>query len=391
MKTFLIWSTAYLLSLPFSCTANNTSTSESAISSKDTHQILTHKTDPDTRNIQVALLLDTSNSMDGLIDQAKAQLWEIVNELSYAKCGNHKIKLQIALYEYGNDNLTAREGHIRQVLPFSEDLDQISKELFALTTNGGEEYCGKVINSAIKQLDWKKNDNHLKLIFIAGNEPFTQGPLNYKDAATDALEKGISINTIFCGNHGQGIETKWKDGADISKGEYSSIDHNQTTIHITTPYDDLILQLNQKLNKTYLYYGSKGTEKMELQKEQDQNAMAYGSANAVSRSISKSSGFYKNKNWDLVDAAEDESFDVEEIETKQLSEELQKKSKKELAQYIAKKGKERKETQQKIQELNEKRIAYLKDNRKKGDTNLEAALLNAIKKQGKERSFTWEK
>jgi hypothetical protein len=26
--------------------------------------------------IKVALLLDTSNSMDGLIDQAKAQLWE---------------------------------------------------------------------------------------------------------------------------------------------------------------------------------------------------------------------------------------------------------------------------------------------------------------------------
>ena len=34
--------------------------------------------------IKVALLLDTSNSMDGLIYQAKTQLWEIVNELSYA-------------------------------------------------------------------------------------------------------------------------------------------------------------------------------------------------------------------------------------------------------------------------------------------------------------------
>ena len=37
------------------------------------------------QTIKVALLLDTSNSMDGLINQAKAQLWEIVNELSYAK------------------------------------------------------------------------------------------------------------------------------------------------------------------------------------------------------------------------------------------------------------------------------------------------------------------
>ena len=44
------------------------------------------KPEPKKNTIKVALLLDTSNSMDGLINQAKTQLWEIVNELSYAKC-----------------------------------------------------------------------------------------------------------------------------------------------------------------------------------------------------------------------------------------------------------------------------------------------------------------
>ena len=90
--------------------------------------------------IKVALLLDTSNSMDGLIDQAKAQLWEIVNELSYAKCKEESPNLKIALYEYGNDNLNADEGYLRQVLAFSNDLDEISKSLSSLTTNGGNEY-----------------------------------------------------------------------------------------------------------------------------------------------------------------------------------------------------------------------------------------------------------
>jgi hypothetical protein len=32
--------------------------------------------------VQIALLLDTSNSMDGLIDQARSQLWRVVNERS---------------------------------------------------------------------------------------------------------------------------------------------------------------------------------------------------------------------------------------------------------------------------------------------------------------------
>ena len=66
--------------------------------------------------IRVALLLDTSNSMDGLIDQAKAQLWEIVNELSYAKCRSKQPNLEIALYEYGNDKLNSKSGYLRKRL-----------------------------------------------------------------------------------------------------------------------------------------------------------------------------------------------------------------------------------------------------------------------------------
>ncbi|WP_299255958.1 vWA domain-containing protein [uncultured Aquimarina sp.] len=390
MKTVCIWSLLCLLIIPISCKAENNSRSKLVFQSENSHQIYTSKTDPDTKNIQVALLLDTSNSMDGLIDQAKAQLWEIVNELSYAKCGHYKIKLQIALYEYGNDHLPSKEGYIRQVLPFSDDLDEISKELFALTTNGGNEYCGKVINTSINQLDWKKNNDHLKLIFIAGNEPFTQGPVNYKDAATDAMEKDITINTIFCGNYKQGIETNWKDGADLTKGEYSAIDHNKETIHIATPYDDIILQLNRKLNNTYIYYGNEGSKKISLQAEQDSNARSYSPANAVSRTVSKSSGFYKNKSWDLVDAAEDKDFELEEVEKEELPEELKNKSKAELKQYVSEKSNERKEIQKKIQELNKKRITYIKNNSKKDVSNLETALIKAIKTQGEKKSFSWK-
>ncbi|MDO1499220.1 hypothetical protein Q2T40_02855, partial [Winogradskyella maritima] len=87
-------------------------------------------TEPSRDNtVQIALLLDTSNSMDGLINQAKSQLWDIVNEFSSAKCGNGtRPNLQIALYQYGNDNLSASEGYVQQVLDFSSDLDEISEK-----------------------------------------------------------------------------------------------------------------------------------------------------------------------------------------------------------------------------------------------------------------------
>ena len=57
--------------------------------------------------IQLALLLDTSNSMDGLIDQAKSQLWKIVNELATTKKNNKSVDLYVALYEYGKDAIPA--------------------------------------------------------------------------------------------------------------------------------------------------------------------------------------------------------------------------------------------------------------------------------------------
>ena len=98
--------------------------------------------------IQIALLLDTSNSMDGLINQAKSQLWKIVNEFVTAKRDGQRPEFMVALYEYGNSRLEREEGYIRRVLPLTTDLDKVSEQLFALTTNGGQEYCGQVIEVA---------------------------------------------------------------------------------------------------------------------------------------------------------------------------------------------------------------------------------------------------
>ena len=346
---------------------------------------------PAKQYVKLALLLDTSNSMDGLINQAKSQLWDIVNEFTHARCGNEsRPALQIALYEYGNDNLSAREGYIRQVLSFSSDLDEISEKLFSLTTNGGEEYCGEVIHTSLKQLDWGKNADDLKMIFIAGNEPFTQGKLNYRDAAINAKEKDIVVNTIFCGNYEQGISTKWKSGATLTGGEYMAIDHNRQVVHIDTPYDDIIIKLNSKLNKTYISYGSIGASKVAAQAAQDSEAYSLNKGVAVKRSVSKSSRLYKNSNWDLVDAVEEAEVDLDEIKEEDLPKELRGKSEKEMKAYIESKKEERKRIQKEIQDLNVKREAYIAKNQKEEKGELENALLNSIKNQAAKKNYRWD-
>ncbi len=348
------------------------------------------KDNPDKQFIKVALLLDTSNSMDGLIDQAKAQLWGIINELSYAKCNNERPNLLIALYEYGNDGLNAQEGYIRQIIGFSDDLDDISKELFSLTTNGGSEFCGQVIQTSLNQLEWGNNPDDLKLIFIAGNEPFTQGRVNYKDAAINANEKEVTVNTIYCGDYNQGISTFWKDGAALTKGDYLSINHNQATVYIASPYDDTILILNKKLNKTYIAYGERGKDKIKLQAVMDSEAESYSNANAVGRTISKSSHLYKNSKWDLVDAVADEEIVIEDLKSASLPEELKGKSSDEIKTYIKQKSIERAAIQKEIQQLNIKRKLFISEQQKENSNGLENAMVNAIKAQAKKKNYKWD-
>ncbi len=349
--------------------------------------------DPDAKgqSIMLALLLDTSNSMDGLIDQAKSQLWRIVNELAQAKCGDGtKPNIRIALYEYGNDRLPSSEGYIRLVSPLTSDLDLISEKLFALTTNGGNEYCGQVIRTSLRQLDWSLSKADLKMIFIAGNEPFTQGEVPYRVACELAKEKDVIVNTIFCGDYEEGIRTAWKSGADFTGGTYMSIEQNRRTVYIATPYDSRIDALNDELNRTYLYYGTHGRAKKELQSTQDQNAASYGQANKVERTISKSTHAYKNSSWDLVDAARDDEKVVAETSEDQLPAEMKGMTIEQRKQYVQKKSADRARIQKEIQDLSVKRQEYIKANKKTEDAAmLDKALIEAIRKEAKSRNLSW--
>jgi hypothetical protein len=343
--------------------------------------------------IQVALLLDTSNSMDGLIEQAKSRLWNIVNTLTTLKYHGKTPDIEIGLYEYGNDGLSPKSNYIRQITPLSTDLDLISEKLFSLRTNGGSEYCGAVIADATKQLSWGKDDSNMKLIYIAGNEAFNQGGINYKEAISDALKNDIYVNTIFCGNSIEGINTFWKDGADYGKGKYFNIDSNQAVQYIVTPYDVRISECNTRINTTYISYGSKGYEKKMNQEAQDQNAQGVSSANYAERAVSKSKAAYKNDSWDLVDKVKDDKEAISKIKKEELPKELQNKSKDEIKVIIDKKTKEREAIQKEIAELANKRQDYIDVESKKTKTqdDLGNAINTSIVAFAKVKGYTVEK
>lgn len=344
--------------------------------------------------IQLAILLDTSNSMDGLIDQTRSQIWSMVDELSKAKKNGQGAKLEVAVLEYGNQGLSANNGHIRTVTGLTSDLDLVSEALFSLHTNGGDEYCGYAIQTATNNLQWSQSSEDLKLIYIAGNEPFTQGPIFYEDAIKQAKQKGIIVSTIFAGNHNEGVTTGWQGGALLAGGNFMNVDHNRAVVHIAAPQDQRIVELNTQLNKTYVPYGSKGKEAKTRQEAQDTLNAGVSIAMMAQRTKSKASSVYKNSSWDMVDAMEEDDFDLESIPEEDLPTAIAKMDNQEKQNWLLKKKNDRKKIKQEIHNLTKERDTYVASEKMKlaesEAATVDDVLASSIKEQAKKLNYSFE-
>ncbi len=348
-------------------------------------------------DVQIALLLDTSNSMDGLIHQARTQLWTIVNELNRAKRDGKLPRVQVALYEYGNNNIPAGEGHVRQVVGFTTDLDMLAEKLFALTTNGGEEFCGQVIKQSVNGLNWNRRPNTYRAIFIAGNEPFSQGSYDYRESIAFAQRMTIRVNTIHCGDRESGVAGMWEDGAKLGRGQFMFINQDRREPVIDCPQDARIQALNLELNATYLAYGKQGGEGQARQAAQDANAAAAAPAVIAERAASKASGNYDNSHWDLLDAIDRKNVKLEEIPDADLPELLRPMNDEERMAHLNELRSKREAIQNEIAKLSAERATFYNAERERlareeGDTTetLESATIKLVRTQMSESGFVFE-
>jgi hypothetical protein len=338
--------------------------------------------------VQLALLLDTSGSMSGLLEQAKQQLWGIVNEFATAKLNGRPPELQVALYHYGTPSLGQQHGFVKQLLPLTDDLDKVSEMLFKLHSDGGDEYCGWVIRSAVTELKWTDRKDAYKALFIAGNESFAQGPVDFRESCKSAAAKGIIVNTIHCAG---AEDTHWAEGARLGDGKFVHIDQNQAVVQIAAPQDAEITKLNGELNKTYVAYGRFGQEGAANQAVQDANAAKAGAGVFSSRLYTKGNAQYRNDRWDLVDAVNNGTAKLEELKAEDLPEEMKNLNLEEQKKFVAAKQQERNALQEKLNHLVKERADYVAAETKKqaqNDKTLGAAVAPMVWEQAERIGFT---
>jgi hypothetical protein len=348
-----------------------------------------------SKPVDVVLCLDTSNSMDGLLDSAKRKLWAVVNELAKMEPTPN---LRVALYSYGNNTYDAKKGWVRREVELTTDLDEVYKRITSLrcAAPGSDEYVARVCRDALAELKWTDDKDGLRLLFVCGNEPVDQDKeVSLDSVAATAKEKGVLINTIYCGaaNHQEALG--WATFAAKSTGKYASIDQNKAAAEaaIKTPYDEEIEKLGLKINETYCWYGHKGAEGRANQSAADGAAKRAADSVAVERSVTKAGGLYRNAENDLIDRMKSEKeFDLKKIKETDLPDELRKLNSDERLPYLQKKAAEREEIQKKVAQLSSQRALFIEDVRAKqaktaGDKALDEALRSILREQAKTKGL----
>lgn len=337
--------------------------------------------------VDLVICLDTSGSMDGLIDSARVTLWDIVNAIGTAQ---PMPRLRVALLTFGNDGHVADRGWVNVDANFTNDLDSLYERLFALTTNGGQEYVARVVDTSLRELSWSTDPGALRIVYVAGNEAATQDPsMSVGDVMRAARERGIYVNAIYCGAEG-GEAGGWREAAHQGGGQFFTIDQNGVTA-IETPYDAELAELSTQLNATYIAYGGEGAAGAARQQAQDSNAGSMGLAVLASRAASKATANYSNATWDFVDAVKQNEVKVEEVPVEELPEQMRSMSVDERKAYVEKNATEREAISAKIKEANAKREAWLKEKRMAdaatGQSTLKTAILESLADQAATRQI----
>ena len=344
--------------------------------------------------VELAICLDTSGSMDGLIDSARQKLWTIVNDLAKAE---PTPRLRVALLSYGNDGHHEENGWVKVETPFTEDLDTVSKMLFGLTTNGGTELVGRVVQTSLQELDWHASGDALRMIFVAGNESADQDDrVAFRGVGADAAALGIDVSSIYCDFEDDDGEVRsgWRELARKGNGEFAKIDQDHGTVVIATPFDQRLLALSAELNETYIPFGDQGAAGCSNQAAQDANAAQLNVASAASRAATKATKLYSCGAWDLVDAVRDGRVDLATMDVEDLPEEMRALTHEQRAAKVEAMQQARAEVQGRIQELDRRRQELLdRELARPSTTNVgsfDVAIRDAIRTRAEAKGFAFD-
>ncbi|HEY9682764.1 MAG TPA: vWA domain-containing protein [Oculatellaceae cyanobacterium] len=183
-------------------------------------------------HMDVAFCIDTTGSMQGEIDMVKKKTKELVAKLS---SGKPAPVVRIGLVAYRDIG----DAYVTKVFPFSDDIDQVVKDISNLKADGGgdgPEAVDRGLHAAIRELRWNADKHTAKLLFLIGDAGPHQNStdLDWRSDCRFAIKNGIQINTMGC----SGLESYpepagvgvFKEIAKLTDGKFESLAYKQEVV-----------------------------------------------------------------------------------------------------------------------------------------------------------------
>ena len=345
--------------------------------------------------IDVVFVLDTTGSMGGLLQTAKEKIWSIATTMASAQ-QTPEIRIGLVAYRDRGDS------YVTKIVDLSDDLDSVYAKLMDFEANGGgdtPESVNKALYDAVHNMSWSQQDQAYQVIFIIGDAPphMDYNEVRYPQIVAPALEKGIVINTIQCGEIPSAIEP-WTQIASLGHGIFFQVEQAGGSVAYTTPFDEQIADLSAKLDDTRLYYGTE-EEKEKMRGKVAATDKLHAGASLASRArrgvFNVSAGGRTNLLGDneLVSAVASGSIDLNELDEDALPEALKPMARAEQEAFVAELAEERADLQRQIRELSQDRDGYLA---KKVDAagglkdSLDQKIYDAVKEQAGEAGLKYE-
>lgn len=206
--------------------------------------------------LDVVFVLDTTGSMDGLIEGAKQKIWSIASRLA---SGTPTPRIRVGLVGYRDRG----DAYVTKRFDLSEDLDAVYASLQGFKADGGgdtPEHVGKALGEAVSLMKWTDDAKAARMIFLVGDAPAHD---DYKDGwntrewAKKAIAKGIVVNTVRCGED-ESTASLFKDLSRLADGSFISIQQSGGMVAVATPYDAELSKLNADIADKTMVAGSGG-------------------------------------------------------------------------------------------------------------------------------------
>ena len=342
--------------------------------------------------IDVVFVLDTTGSMGGLIEGAKAKIWSIANQMISAK-PTPRLRLGLVGYRDRGDEYVTRRFDL------SDDIDAIYGHLQGFQAGGGgdtPESVNQALREAVHEMSWSPGRDALKIVFLVGDAPphmDYENDVPYPATLRAAVKKDLIVNTVQCGVL-DGTAPVWKEIASLAEGSYSAIGQTGDMRVVSTPMDEDLARLNREIGTTIVAYGSERERGAVMAKQAVAEAAAPAAAadrlayNAATAKVVQGGG-------DLVDDLNEGRAKLTELKADELPAELRGKTPEQQKAYLAQQEKRRKELQAQVAELVKKRQAYVDAEAKKAAAEgkgsaFDAEVARTLKEQAKRKKIAFE-